>query len=109
MPPDRHSSRTAFDINILDSQTLDTADGLHTALRTIEAICHRGDPEIVEMVVALNSRSHILEYIISGALRVPTGSCVLPPPIILLSSAGGGGVREALEVDSFGVPHANNS
>lgn len=69
MPPDRYSSQDAFDVNTLDPQALDTPDGLVTALRAIEAVCHRGDPEIVEIVTALNSRPHILEYIISGTLR----------------------------------------
>ena len=71
MLPGSHSSQHAFDINILDAQALDTPDGLATALRAIEAVCHRGDPEIVGMVEALNSRPFILEYIISGTLRVP--------------------------------------
>jgi len=71
MPPDRYLSQDAFDMDMLDPQALDTPDGLATALRTIEAACHRGDHEIAEVVEALNSRSYILEYIISGRLRVP--------------------------------------
>ena len=72
MPPDSHSSQdAAFDINIINPQALDTPGGLQNALRTIEAICHRGDPEISRMVEALGGRSYILEYIISGTFRMP--------------------------------------
>jgi len=71
MPPNRYSSQDAFNMDVLDPQALDTPDGLATALRTIEAACYRGDPEIAGVVEALNSRSYLLEYIISGRLRVP--------------------------------------
>jgi len=83
MPPDRHSSQDAFDIDLLDSQALDAPDGLAIALHTIEAVCHRGDPEIAEMVATLNSRPYILEYIISGTLRAPIGCCPLLALIVL--------------------------
>ena len=70
MPQDRYSSRGSFDISVLDTQALDASDGLGSALRTVEAVCHQGgDPEIAGMVVELDSRPYILEYIISGALR----------------------------------------
>jgi len=75
MPPDRYSSQSTFDIEMLDPQAFFAPDGLKIALRAIEAICHRGDPEIAGMVEALNSRSHIFEYIISGMSCVPIGSC----------------------------------
>jgi len=80
MPQDRYSSQDAFNINLLDSQALDTPDGLRTALRAIEEACYRGDPEIATMVVALNSRSHILEYIITG-MSCAQSSYELPVPI----------------------------
>lgn len=67
MLPDLSSSQDTFDIDLLDPQVLDTPDGRAAALRVIEAVCHRGDPEIAGMVEVLNSRSYILEYIISGA------------------------------------------
>ncbi|KAF9642213.1 P-loop containing nucleoside triphosphate hydrolase protein, partial [Thelephora ganbajun] len=63
--PDRCSTQDALDTNMLDSQVLDTPDGLGTALRAIEAVCHRGDTEIAEMVAALDTRPYILEYVIS--------------------------------------------
>lgn len=106
MPQDRYSSQDAFNIDLLDSQALDTPDGLPAALRAIEEACYRGDPEIATMVVALSSRSHILEYIITGM------SCAhkfLRVPIILLSSTGGRGIRKAVEVDSYRVPHIRNA
>ena len=77
MQPDRCSSQEAFDINLLDPRALDTPDGLHTALRAVEAVCHRGEPEIAGMVEALSNRSYILEYIISGALtRALRSACI---------------------------------
>ena len=70
MPPDRSSSQDMFNISVLDAQALDTPDGLDSALRTIEAVCHQGgDPEIARMVAELEIHSFILEYIISGMLR----------------------------------------
>ena len=108
MPPDRRSSQDAFDVTILDPQALDAPDGFTAALHAIEAVCYRGDPDIAEMVAALNSRAYILEYIISGALRTTVDPCALPALIILLSSTRGGGIREALEVDSHRVPHIHN-
>ena len=82
MPPDPHSSRDPFDMDILDPQVLDTPDGLTTALGAIEAVCNRGDPEIAEMIATLNSRPYILEYIISGTLRIPIGPYASPALII---------------------------
>ena len=75
MPQNRYLSQGAFDMDILNPQALDTPDGLAAALRAIEAVCHRGDPEITGMVEALNSRPFILEYIISGTLRAPLARC----------------------------------
>jgi hypothetical protein len=109
MPPDRYSSQNAFDINTLDPHALDAPDGLAAAVRAIEAVCHRGHSEIAEVVAALNSRPYILEYIISGTFPVLTRPYALPMLIISLCSAGGGGIRQALEVDSYGVPHIQNA
>ena len=69
MPPDRHSPQDAFNIDLLDSQALDTPDGFQTALRAVEAVCHQGHLDPTTMIVALESRSHILEYIVSGTSR----------------------------------------
>jgi len=66
MPPDRFSPPDAFNINLFNSEALGTPDGLQAAIRAIEAVCHRGDPETATVVEALNNHSHILEYIISG-------------------------------------------
>jgi len=71
MPQNRHTSRDAFDVDLLDPQALDTPDGLRTAIRVIEAVCHRGGSEIEEMVETLNSRTDVLEYFISGMLSDP--------------------------------------
>ena len=87
MPPDRRSSERIFDINLLDVEALESPGGPHTALRAIEEVCHRGHPEIEEMVSVLISRSHLLEYIISGTFRALVGSCPLLVPIIWLPSA----------------------
>ena len=103
MPPDRYSSQDMFNIEVLNPQELHTSDGLKTALRTIEAVCYRGDPEISGMVEVLNSRSFLLEYIISGALCMPVGACALPVLIVLPSSFGGGGICKVLRVDNCRV------
>ena len=109
MPPDSHSSQdAAFDINIIGPQALDTPGGLQNALRTIETICYRGDPEISRMVEALNGRSYILEYIISGTLRMPVGPCTFPALIVSPSSIGGRGVHQVLKVDNCRVPRIHN-
>ena len=60
-------------MNMLNPQTLDTPGGLATALRVIETVCHRGDPEISAMVEMLISRSYLLEYITSGTSRMAVG------------------------------------
>lgn len=109
MPPDRYSSQSTFDMEMLDPQAFFAPDGLKIALRAIEAICHRGDPEIAGMVEALNSRSHILEYIISGMSCLPIGPCEPPALIIFPTSAQGGGVQGTLEVDSYRVPHIRDA
>ena len=107
MPPDRYSSQDALDITM---QALDAPGGLGTALSAIEAVCHRGDPDIAEMVALLNGHSHILEYIISGTLPpVSIGPYVLPVLTISPSSNERGSIRETLEVDSHRVPHAHNA
>ena len=69
MSQDRDSSQDVFYIDMLDPRALDIPDELDAALRAIGATCHRDDPEIAEMVVALDSRPHILEYIISSTLH----------------------------------------
>jgi len=109
MPQNRYSSRDVFDVDLLDPRALDTPDGLRTAIRAIEAVCNRGGSEIAEMVATLNSRTYVLEYIISGTLRNPQVPCVSPALIASPSSARGEGVREALEVDSYRVSHIQSA
>lgn len=89
MPPERFSSHYPFDLNMVDPQLLDTSDGFHNAIRALEGVCHRGDPEIAGAISVLMTRSHILEYIVSGMLCMPmTLSIISTAPIILLPSAG---------------------
>ena len=76
MAPDRSSPQNTFNLSLLDPQALDAPDGL--VLRAIETVCHGGNPEIAGIVDALNSGPYALEYIISGALRVPVVPCALP-------------------------------
>jgi hypothetical protein len=71
MPRDRHSSQSAFDADVLSPQALDRPGGVENALRAIESVCHSGGPEVARMIIALNdSRSYLLEHIISSAFRV---------------------------------------
>ena len=107
MPPDRHSPRDAFDTNLLDSQVLETPGGLATALRAIEKVCYRSDHEIAEMIVTLDDRPYLLEYIISGTL--PISICASPILITLHSSTGGWGIPEAPEVDTYRVSHIHDT
>ena len=81
MPPDRHPSEQIFDISLLDVGALDSPGGLKTALLSIESVCFQDDTAIAEMITGLSSRSHILEYVFSGALRVPAAAYKLSGPI----------------------------
>jgi hypothetical protein len=92
MPPDRRSSEQTFDISLLDVGALGSPGGLKTALRSIESVCFQADPAIAGMVMALSSRSHVLEYIFSGTLHMPGVACEFPGLIILLPSVGQEGV-----------------
>jgi len=83
MPPDLRSSKQAFDISLLDVGALDSPDGLNTALRSVATACFQADPAIAGMVAALNSRSHVLEYIFSGTLRVSAARSEFPGSIVL--------------------------
>lgn len=70
MSPDHRSSKQTFDLSLFGAEALDSPSGLETALRSVEGVCFQDDPAIVGMIVTLNSRSHVLEYIFSGTLRV---------------------------------------
>jgi len=98
MPPERYASQDTFDIGVLNPQALHTPDGLQTALRAIEAVCYRSDLEIARMVETLNSRSYLLEYVISGTSRMSAGPCASPGLIFFPSSFGGGSIREVIKV-----------
>jgi len=96
MPPDRRPSEQKFDISLLDVGVLDSPGGLQTALRSIETLCFQADTAIAGMVTALSSRSHVLEYVFSGALHVPAAVYELPRPIALFPSVGREGIRETV-------------
>jgi len=83
MPPDLDSPKQTSDISLLDMGTLDSTGGLETALRSIESVCLLADPAIAGMVTALTSRSHVLEYIFSGMLRVVAAAWELPTNIFV--------------------------
>ena len=76
MPPDDYSSKdkNTFLSSMLDSQALNSTEGVDRTLRTIETICHHCDPEVARVVAVLNSRPYLLEYIFSG-----TSSLLLDP------------------------------
>jgi len=105
MPPDRYSSRDA-----LNPQVLDAPDGLAIFLRAFEAACHRVDPEIATTVEALDGHSYLLEYIVSGTLRVLNiSSSTLPGLIIVSCSDGGGGIRQVLKAGGLRVSYINKA
>lgn len=94
MPPNRHSPQDTFDINMFDSRILYTSDGLDSALRSIEEACHQGEPLIGGTVAALDSRPHLLEYMISGTSRTPISPRALPVLIIYLLVLGKGAYKK---------------
>ena len=102
MPPDRYSSREPFNIDLLYSRALHP-----TTLRAIEKVCYRSDPEIAEIITALDDRYYLLEYIISGTLSIRF--CASPTLITLCSSAGGGCIPEAPDVDTYRISHVSNA
>jgi len=75
MPPDLRSSKLAFGISLFNVEALDSPGGLKTALLSIESVCFQDDPAIAGMVMTLSGRSHVMEYIFSGTLCVPTAVC----------------------------------
>ena len=96
MPPDHRPSEQEFDISLLDVAALGSPDGLKIALRSIESVCFQADSAITEMIAALSSRAHLLEYVFSSALRVPAAAYGLPGPIILLPSIEREGIRNTV-------------
>ena len=109
MPPDRYPSQDAFDIEMLNPQTLYGSDGLAAALRKIEPVCYRGDPEATGMIEALSSRPYLLEYIISGVLNASVRLCTSPTLIILSSSVGGGRICDVIKVDNRKLSHVRRA
>jgi len=81
MPPDHRSPEQAFDISLLDVGALGSPSGLEIALRSIESACFQADTAIAGMVMGLSSRSHVLEYVFSGTLRVHATAYEFPGPI----------------------------
>jgi hypothetical protein len=62
---------------MLDLQAFNSPEGVDNALSIIETICNQGGPGVAQVVAVLNSRPHLLEYIISGTLSVFIGPRVL--------------------------------
>lgn len=71
MPPNRAVPQQTFNTNLLEPDALATQGGFQTALDSVERICYHSDSSITEMIVGLNSRPHILEYIFSSMSRIP--------------------------------------
>jgi len=71
MPQNRTPPQRSFDTNLLEPGALVAPGGLQTALRSIQSACYRDDSSIMEMVVELNSRPHILEYAFSSTSCTP--------------------------------------
>lgn len=106
MPPDHRSSRDAFDASILESQALESPEGITHALRAIDTACQRGGPEVELVIAALNSRPYLLEYMISGTLIEPPASQTL---IVLLSSSARENIQDISEVGLGRVPYFHNA
>ena len=66
MPSSRASSQQIFNTGLLEPDVLTTSPGLQAALRSIESVLYHDDSSIMEMVVELSSRPHVLEYILSS-------------------------------------------
>ena len=72
MPPKRASFEQTFNANLLEPGALAAPDGLQTALDAIQKACYRDDLSIMGVITGLSRSPHILEYIFSGALFIPT-------------------------------------
>lgn len=84
MPRNRSSSQQTFDTNLLEPGALAAPGGLKTALDSIERVCYRDDSSIMDMIVGLSSRPHILEYTLSGTLYLPMNSMRLRKQTVLV-------------------------
>ena len=71
MPPNRTSSRRTFNTSLLEPEALSAPGGLQAVLGFINKVCYSNDFSVMEMVGELNGRPYLLEYIFSGALRMP--------------------------------------
>ena len=71
MPPNRAPSQRTLDTNLLEPEALVAPGGLQTALRSIQNVCYRDDSSIMEMIVELSNRPHILEYTFSSTSCTP--------------------------------------
>lgn len=108
MSPDLHSPNQAFDISLLDVETLNSPGGLENALRSIENMCLQAEPAMAGMVLTLSSRSHVLEYIFSGTLRVPVVSYHCARRVILFASVGREGIRDTVQLDRLRFPDTDD-
>jgi len=66
MPPKRTSSHRTFNTSLLEPRALVSSGGLQVALRSIKTVCNDDDSSVMEVIVELNSRPHVLEYILSS-------------------------------------------
>ena len=96
MPQNRRPSVKAFNPNLLDAKALRTKSGCRLALRSIKSVCLQADSAILEVVVALSSRSYLLEYIFSCMLRMLAAAYDFPVLTVPRSSGGQGDVREVV-------------
>jgi len=63
-----HSSHQSVEASLLKPEVLVVPDGLKTALGSIERVFYHDDSSIVDMILGLSSRPHVLEYILSSTL-----------------------------------------
>lgn len=71
MPPNLTSPQRRFDTSLLEPGALTTSHGLQSALSSVGSICYRDDSSIMEMIVGLTDRPHILEFIFSSTSYMP--------------------------------------
>jgi len=71
MPPKRTSSHRTFNTSLLEPKALVSLGGLQAALGSVKTACYNDDSSIMEVIVELNSRPHVLEYILSSTSQAP--------------------------------------
>lgn len=81
-------------------RALDSPDELATVIKNV---CFQGDPAFAGVITALRSRSHVLEYVFSGAFRVPTTAWEFPRPSSFLVLDKEACEKLSSALDHFGV------